>query len=70
MTQIHNDDGFFIAPVSMYESYKGMLHNAIGTHCKKILIGYKNQFNRGVETPIKIEYEKKIFQSIKILVPV
>lgn len=36
-----------------------MLHNAIENHCKETLIRYKDQFNRGFETPINIEYEKK-----------
>ena len=57
MTQIHNENGFFIAPAPMYKSYKGVLHNAIENHGKETLIRYKDQFNRGFETPIEIEHE-------------
>jgi len=59
MTQIHNDDGFFIAPAPMYESYKEVLHNAIENHNNESLIRYKEQFNRGFETPITIEHEEE-----------
>jgi transposase len=62
MAQIHNDDGFFIAPAPMYESYKKVLHNALENNNEENLIRYKNQFNRGFETPIKIEYEAKTYK--------
>ena len=61
MAQIHNNDGFFIAPAPMYESYKKVLHNALENHDKENLIRYKNQFNRGFEVPIEIEYETKFY---------
>ncbi len=61
ITKIHNNDGFFIAPAPMYESYKAVLHNAIENHGTETLIRYKEQFNRGFETPIEIDYEDKIY---------
>jgi len=61
IAQIHNDNGFFIAPAPMYESYKKVLHNALENHDKETLICYKNQFNRGFETSIKIEHEAKTY---------
>lgn len=61
MAQIHNDDGFFIAPAPMYESYKKVLHNALENHNEENFIRYKDQFNRGFETPIEIEYEAKTY---------
>lgn len=57
MAEIHSNDGFFIAPAPMYESYKTVLHNALENHDKENLIYYKDQFNRGFETPIEIECE-------------
>jgi transposase len=61
MAQIHNNNGFFIAPAPMYESYKKILHTALENHSKENLIFYKNQFNRGFETSIEIEYEAKTY---------
>jgi transposase len=61
MTQIHNENGLFLAPVPMYESYKKVLHDALENHNREELIRYKNQFNRGFETPIEIEYEEKTY---------
>jgi len=62
MAQIHNNNGFFIAPAPMYESYKKVLHNALENHNKENLICYKDQFNRGFETPIEIEDEAKTYK--------
>lgn len=61
MTAIHNDNGFFIAPAPMYKSYKKVLYDALDHHDDEILIRYKNQFNRGFETPITIEHEEKTY---------
>jgi transposase len=61
MSQIHNNGGFFIAPAPMYESYKKVLHYALENHDKETLISYKNQFNRGFEIPIEIEYEDETY---------
>ncbi len=55
--EIHNNDGFFIAPAPMYESYKTVLHKALENNDQESLIFYKNQFNRGFETPIEIEHD-------------
>lgn len=59
MAQIHNNGGFFVAPVPMYESYKTLLYQAFETHCIEDLIRYKDQFNRGFETPIIVTHEKE-----------
>ncbi len=61
MAEIHSNDGYFIAPAPMYESYKKVLHNALGNHDKENLIYYKDQFNRGFETPIEIECETETY---------
>jgi transposase len=61
MTQIHNGNGSFFAPVPMYESYKKILHDALDNHKGEEIILYKDQFNRGFETPIKIEYKEKTY---------
>ncbi len=61
MAEIHNGDGFFIAPAPMYESYKKVLHAALEHHATETLIHYKNQFNRGFETPITIKHQGKIY---------
>jgi len=57
MTEIHNNGGYFIAPAPMYKSYKNVLENSLENHEKESLISYKDQFNRGFETPIEIEHE-------------
>lgn len=61
MAEIHSNDGFFIAPAPMYESYKTVLHNALENHDKENLIYYKDQFNRGFETPIGIDCETETY---------
>lgn len=61
MAEIHSNDGYFIAPAPMYESYKKVLHNALENHDKENLIYYKDQFNRGFETPIEIECETETY---------
>ncbi len=61
MAEINDNGGFFVAPAPMYESYKEVLYNAIENHDREHLIRYKNQFNRGFETPIEIEHEDKSY---------
>lgn len=61
MTEIQKNEGLFIAPAPVYESYKTALHNALENHDRKELIYYKNQFNIGFETPIEIEYEEETY---------
>jgi len=61
MVEIHNGEGFFIAPAPMYKTYKKVLHDALESHDREELIRYKNQYNRGFETPIEIEHNEEIF---------
>ncbi len=59
MAHIHDNQGFFIAPAPMYESYKTPFIQAIDLHDREILIPYKNRFNRGFELPLTISYNDK-----------
>lgn len=59
MANIDDNDGLFIAPVPMYESYKALFHQAILQHDHEVLLPYKNQLNRGFEVPVTINYEEK-----------
>ena len=59
MAHIHDNEGFFIAPVPMYESYKTEFHEALDRHDHEILISYKDKINRGFEIPLTISHEKK-----------
>ncbi len=52
MAHITDNDGFFIAPAPMYESYKNTFEQAVDTHDREILISYKGRFNRGFEIPM------------------
>ena len=57
MAHIHDNDGFFIAPAPMYESYKKVFEDALDNHDHECLIPYKNQFNRGFEVPMDFKYQ-------------
>jgi len=59
MAHIHDNEGFFIAPVPMYESYKTEFHEALDRHDHEILISYKDKINRGFEIPLTISHETK-----------
>lgn len=59
MAHIHDNDGFFVAPAPMYESYKAVFENALNNHDHELLIAYKDRFNRGYEVPMTFEYEKR-----------
>jgi transposase len=59
MADIHDNDGLFIAPVPMYESYKAVFHQAILQHKHEVLLPYKNQLNRGFEVPVTFRHEEK-----------
>ena len=61
MTEIHDGDGFFIAPAPMYQSYKKVLYDALENHDREELIAYKDLFNQGFETPIEIEHDEKTY---------
>jgi len=59
MAHIHDNEGYFIAPAPMYESYKNAFLQALEKHDSEVLIPYKDQFNRGFEIPLNIEHENK-----------
>ena len=57
MAHIHDNDGFFVAPAPMYESYKKVFEAALTSHDRQWLIPYKERFNRGFEVPMDFKYE-------------
>ncbi len=57
MAHIHDNDGFFVAPAPMYESYKKVFEDALDNHDRQWLIEYKGRFNRGFEVPMDFKYE-------------
>jgi transposase len=62
MAHIHDNDGFFVAPAPMYESYKKAFEDALDSHNHQWLIPYKERFNRGFEVPINFEHEDKNYR--------
>jgi transposase len=56
MAHIHDNDGFFIAPLPMCESYKKVFHDSLAEHGREMLIPYKGRFNRGFEVPVSFEH--------------
>jgi len=61
MAHIHDNDGFFLAPAPMYESYKTAFEKALDDHSSEILIAYKDRFNRGFEVPMAFDYQGKVY---------
>jgi len=59
MAHIHDNDGFFLAPAPMYESYKIVFEKALDDHTSESLIAYKDRFNRGFEVPMTFDYQNK-----------
>lgn len=59
MAHIHDNDGFFIAPAPMYESYKSAFHAALDDHPLETLLLYKDRINRAFEVPIEVEHNDK-----------
>ena len=62
MAHIHDNDGFFVAPAPMYESYKKVFEDALDNHDRQWLIAYKGRFNRGFEVPMDFKYEDKDYR--------
>lgn len=62
MAHIADNDGFFIAPAPMYESYKDAFEDALNKHDRELLIPYKERFNRGFEVPMEFSHEGKNYQ--------
>ncbi len=68
MAHIHDNGGYFVAPVPKYESYKAVFHEALKNHSKELLLPYKNQINRGFEVPITVEQEDKKYHFRMIII--
>ena len=62
MAHIHDNDGFFVAPAPMHESYKKVFEDALDSHDRQWLIAYKDQSNRGFEVPMDVKYEDKDYR--------
>ena len=62
MAHIHDNEGFFVAPAPMYESYKKVFEDALDSHDRQWLIPYKERFNRGFEVPMDFKYEDKDYR--------
>jgi transposase len=62
MAHIQDNDGFFVAPAPMYESYKKVFQEAVDNHDRQWLIAYKDRFNRGFEVPMDFTYENKDYR--------
>ena len=62
MAHIHDNDGFFVAPAPMYESYKKVFEDALDNHDRQWLIEYKGRLNRGFEVPMDFKYEDKDYR--------
>jgi transposase len=61
MAHIADNDGFFVAPAPMYESYKNAFEDALNKHDHEMLIAYKERFNRGFEVPMEFSHESKSY---------
>jgi transposase len=59
---ICDNDGFFLAPAPMYESYAKVFQTALAEHDREILIPYKNRINRGFEVPFSIRHLEKDYK--------
>jgi transposase len=68
MAYIHDNDGYFVCPAPMYESYKTPFHQAISDHCREVLLPYRGKFNRGFEVPLTIENEDKKYHFRMIII--
>lgn len=59
MAHIHDNEGFFIAPAPMYDTYKNALYEGLDQHKQEVLIPYKDQINRGFEIPLPVTHDQK-----------
>lgn len=62
MAHIQDNQGFFVAPAPMYESYKAVFEAALDNHDSELLIDYKKRFNRGFEVPMSFKYEQREYR--------
>lgn len=58
IAHIDNNEGFFIAPAPMYETYKNALYEGLDQHKQEVLIPYKDQINRGFEVPLCVTHNQ------------
>jgi transposase len=68
MAHIHDNEGFFITPAPMYESYKAIFQQAVVEHDREVLLPYKDKFNRGFEVPLTIAHEDKAYRFRMIII--
>jgi len=68
MVHIHDNDGFFLAPAPMYETYKDVFNDALDKHSMEILIPYKNKLSRGFEVPLTISHNDKTYTFRMIII--
>ncbi len=68
MIHIQNNDGFFLAPVPMYEMYKDTFYDALKKHKHEILIPYKKRISRGFEVPFHINHNEEIYSFRMIII--
>jgi len=54
-----DNEGFFLAPAPMYESYARVFEAALAEHDRELLIPYKERINRGFEVPFAIHHKGK-----------
>ncbi len=69
IAHIQDNDGFFLAPAPMSESYKIVFEKTLDDHTSESLISYKDRFNRGFEVPMTFDYQNKNYPLHKNLLP-
>ena len=57
IAHFHDNDGFFVAPAPMCESYKTLFEDALESHDREWLIHCMGGFIRGFEVPMGFSYE-------------
>jgi transposase len=68
MAHIHDNDGFFLAPAPMYETYKEVFNGALDKHKQEFLIAYKDKLSRGFEVPFTISHNDKTYTFRMIII--
>jgi transposase len=68
MVHIHDNEGYFISPAPMYESYKNFFHRAVSDHDREVLLTYKGKLNRGFEVPLAIDHEDKMYHFRMVII--
>ena len=68
MVHINNNEGYFISPAPMYESYKTFFRKVVLDHDQEVLLPYKGKLNRGFEVPLTIKHEDKTYHFRMIII--